>query len=115
MVFTPDPPPGGAAPDDVGIASTLGVDLEMERASLAKRVLFAPIVVAADKKKPQLTTTPAVGDSDIPTAGAGIQARSIQTPHGLVGHLRIYTFSILPDVLITEIERLIPLLPPTML
>ena len=95
-------------------AASLGVDVELDAATEAKRMLFAPATVAAAAKQPKLTTRPADVGSDVPTVLPEVlRARSIPTASGDFGHLRIFTFNVDdPDGFLDEIERVLDLLPP---
>jgi hypothetical protein len=92
MVFSPNAQSAAGRPSGRASSAALGIDLEMEMATRAKRVLFAPAVVAASRRRPRLTTRAAAGDSDVPTAMPNaFRARSVTTLQGPVGHLRIFT------------------------
>ncbi len=118
MVLDTSAPANAVDPDSPSpAAASLGVDVEMDLVNVAKRYLFAPQVVAATATPPRLTTRPAEGDTDVPTSMSGVlRARSVTTSHGPVGHLRIFSFNVSdPGAFVDEVERLIGLLPPTML
>lgn len=95
-------------------AASLGLDLGADEIGRAKKLLFAPHVVAQERagRGAILTATPAAAGEDVPTAMAGVfRARSVATASGTFGHIRIFTFSVNdPDAFLAEFVRLISLL-----
>ena len=78
-------------------AAAQGVDLDSDEKSRASKLLFVPDVVRAERgvSSAALTTPTAVGDADLPTTMPGVfRARTVTTPSGTFGHLRIFTFSV---------------------
>ncbi len=78
-------------------AANLGLDLEGDERSRAKKLLFVPDVVGLEDghSSAQLATPAAVSGADLPTTMPGVfRARSVTTAHGTFGHLRIFTFSV---------------------
>ena len=109
-------PPFVADADAVSLtAASLGVDLGTEDANRAKTLLFAPEVVAQQQaaEPPQLTTSAAAEGADVTTTMPGVfRARSVVTPSGTFGHIRIFTFSVEdPQAFVEEFVRLVMLLP----
>ncbi len=107
----------GVDPDQPSeAAAALGIDREMDVATTAKRIMFAG-GASRPAPTPQLTTTPVGPDTDVATTlPTVIRARNVTTAHGPLGHLRIYSFNVSdPNAFVTEVERLIGLLPQTML
>ena len=93
--------------DAVSITATsLGLDLDSDEKSRAKKLLYVPAVV-------ELASPAAVGAADLPTTMPGVfRARSVDTAHGTFGHLRIFTFSVEDPVAFRdEFVRLAGLLP----
>lgn len=66
LVFEPDPAPAAPMADEA--RRTLGIDVAMDLATRAKRVLYAPHVIAARAARPALTQQPAAADTEVPTA-----------------------------------------------
>ncbi|MFF6772557.1 S41 family peptidase [Streptomyces sp. NPDC012637] len=102
----PLPAPSGDA------ALVMGVDDESEEIGRANIMLFAPHVVARQR---------AVDAGQSPTAAAGeivstmpqvFTARTVDTPSGTFGHLRIHTFSVRDvEPFVEEFLRLVGALP----
>jgi hypothetical protein len=91
------------AADSIGaMAATMGLDVDGHATGLAKTLLFAPSALAdAPATDPLASTMPTV-----------FRARTITTPSGTFGHIRIFTFSVdNPDAFTREFVRLIGLLP----
>ena len=84
-------------------AAAQGLDLGADEVARAKRLLFAPQSLARH----------AAAGADIATTMAGVfRARSVTTPSGTFGHIRIFTFSVNdPDAFVTEFVRLVEALP----
>ncbi|MFN2497276.1 MAG: S41 family peptidase [Pseudonocardiaceae bacterium] len=94
---TDNPPPMGDA-DAVSVASAAqGIDLEGDEKSRAKKMLFAPAVIDLEGGQTSVTLEQpaAAGGTDVPTTMPGVfRARTVQTAHGTIGHLRIFTFGV---------------------
>jgi Peptidase family S41 len=95
----------------------LGLDSETDAIRGAKKVLFAPHVVAAEKsierkkkrkKKPKTAVRSKHLASELPDV---FEARKVPTKSGEFGYLRIRTFVKNPAGLVSEFLRLIELLP----
>jgi hypothetical protein len=107
----------GVDPDQPSeAAAALGLDRELDVATTAKRIMFAG-GSSRPAPAPRLTTDPAAPDTDVPTTlPTVLRARNVTTAHGSLGHLRIFSFNVSdPDAFVAEVERLIGLLPQTML
>lgn len=91
-----DNPPPMADADAVSVAATsLGLDLEGDEKSRAKKMLFAPAVVDLEQGGATLDEPAAADGADVPTTMPGVfRARAVATSHGTVGHLRIFTFNV---------------------
>ncbi|MGH4024378.1 MAG: S41 family peptidase [Pseudonocardiaceae bacterium] len=89
-------PPTMADADAVSVAATsLGLDLEGDEQSRAKKMLFAPGVVDLERGGTTLAEPAAVTSMDVPTTMPGVfRARTVTTSHGTIGHLRIFTFNV---------------------
>lgn len=96
-------------------ATSLGLDLDSDEKSRAKKLLYVPDVVALEngQSSAALPEPAAVGAADVPTTMPGVfRARTVQTAHGTFGHLRIFTFSVEDPVAFRdEFVRLAGLLP----
>jgi C-terminal processing protease CtpA/Prc len=96
-------------------AASLGYDLGADEVSRAKALLFAPEVVALEQAggAVAITTAPAAAGEDVPSTMPRVfRARSVATPAGVFGHLRIFTFSVNdPSAFVEEFRRLLTLLP----
>jgi hypothetical protein len=96
-------------------AASLGLDLGADETGRAKKMLFAPDVVAQEKskRKPKLSTKPAREGAEVASSMPGVfRARSVITSSGTFGHIRIFTFSVNdPDAFVAEFVRLVELLP----
>ncbi|MFB6724591.1 S41 family peptidase [Kribbella sp. NPDC056345] len=80
-------------------SALMGVDLDSDEKARAKKALYVREVVALERgqSSAELSKPAAVGGSDLPTTMPGVfRARSVSTPSGSFGHLRIFTFSV-PD------------------
>ena len=114
MVFSPGPS-GTSTDSSIAEVVAKGVDAEMEMAGLAKKLLFAPSIIAAETaiaagKSPRRTQ---LGNADIVSNMPGVlTARAVDTPSGSFGHIRIHTFSVgSADTFVQEFVRLCNLLP----
>ncbi len=100
--------------NDVSVTSTsLGLDIDLDEASRAKKMLFAPQVVAAEARAATGDVQEALQGADISSTMPGVfRARTVTTPSGTFGHIRIFTFSVDdPDAFVAEFVRLVELLP----
>ncbi len=105
---------GGVDPDSANLnAASLGLDIEADIKQRARKMLFAPQVIADEKRAKRVTKQPAEAGQTLPTAMSGVfSARSVTTPSGEFGYIRIFTFSVDdPDAFIDEFIRLAELLP----
>lgn len=107
-----------ANPDDVSATSvSLGLDLGIDESGRARKLLFAPQVVAQEEAvgTTELSRSPADAGEEVTTTLPGVfRARSVTTSSGTFGHIRIYTFSVDdPDAFVREFVRLVGLLPQT--
>lgn len=93
-------------------AAALGLDLEQDVIQRLRKALFAPQVVAAEKKAAKK-----VGDgasfSDLESTLPNVfEARPINIPAGTFGYIRIRTFAIWPpEIFVNEFIRLVTALP----
>ena len=107
--FVPDP-------DDVSETTvSLGLDLGAEEANLARKLLYAPHVVEQETtgEMPAATRAAVAEGADLPTSMPGVfRARTVSTPSGTFGQIRIFTFSVDdPAAFVTEFVRLVEQLP----
>jgi len=101
----------------------IGLDLRTELVRAVKKRMFAPEVVAAERRMAAGVSPPApAADEDIPTTRTEIAARTVTTAHGTFGHLRIFTFSLTLhdpnnptiqdfDEFFAEVQRVLSLMP----
>jgi hypothetical protein len=78
-------------------AASIGLDLDSDEKSRAKKLLYVPDVVEMEggQSSAELPEPTAVSGADLPTTMPGVfRARRVQTAHGTFGHLRIFTFSV---------------------
>lgn len=106
LVFSPETS-GGIDPDSGkgrGVTA-LGFDLQTDLTNQAKKVLFAPAAVAAERKpvKPLATAT---------TMPAVFRHQTVTTKQGKFGYIRIFTFNVPSDQeFVDEFVRLAQSLP----
>jgi hypothetical protein len=114
-IVTPSlPVSDGADTDSVSAnAASQGIDLEADIIQRAKKMLFAPRVVAKEGKPVKLSARRAASGQSVATTMAGVfSAKSVNTPSGEFGYIRIFTFSVDdPEAFIDEFIRLAELLP----
>lgn len=96
-------------------AGAMGLDLDADEANRARKLLFAPHVVALEQHGAALGSLgkeTAEGE-DLPSEMPGVfRARRVATPSGEFGHIRIFTFGVNdPGPFVAEFVRLIELLP----
>lgn len=116
MDWMVNPPLPSAVDPDTGAglkaATALGLDLEQDIIQRIRKALFAPQVVAAEKKATEkIDRGQALGDleSGLPQV---FEARPVVTPSGTFGYLRIRTFATWPpEDFVNEFIRLISALP----
>lgn len=115
LIFTPDQEMGGAVnPGSLSKEGTaLGIDLKTSAIQKAKKLLFAPDVVVAEKKISRGELSRAATPISLETSMPGVlQARTVETPDGTFGYIRIYQFDVSSDdEFIAEFIRLAGLLP----
>jgi hypothetical protein len=91
------PPMAGDGPKVTDTETALGLDLEADAASRARRLLYAPGSVEGDSvgEVPRSAGDAATvqAEGEVATALPGtFRARTVDTDHGRVGHVRIFTF-----------------------
>jgi len=96
-------------------SASMGLDLDSDEKSRAKKVLYVRDVydLEGGQSSAELSTPAAVGGADLPTTMPGVfRAREVVTPSGTFGHLRIFTFSVQDPVAFrNEFVRLAAALP----
>ena len=94
-------------------AACLGLDIEADIKQRARKMLFAPSIVAQEKKPRKISTRRAKAGQSVATTMSGVfSARSVTTPSGAFGYIRIFTFNVEdPEAFIDEFVRLAELLP----
>jgi Peptidase family S41 len=109
--------PSGVTADP---AHLVGMDLRTELSRQVKRRLFAPRSLdeeqrVAETGAPEATEQQLAAGIVPTTRPAELKARTVDTPHGTYGHLRIFTFHMKDQKIeefINEVARLLTVLPP---
>jgi hypothetical protein len=93
--------------------TVLGLDLDMDEAHRARKLLFAQAVAASERDPAGQPPEPAA--DEVPTRLPSVfRARKVTVNKVQFGHLRIYTFHVNdPDAFVAEFVRLIEALPST--
>ena len=102
---------GDGAESDLQAAAAQGLDLEHHLVQEMRKALFAPGVVAAEKKVAEKVAEGGeLGalETSLPTV---FEARPVTTPGGTFGYIRIRTFSANVNDFVGEFTRLISALP----
>ncbi|GAA0953707.1 hypothetical protein GCM10009554_58450 [Kribbella koreensis] len=96
-------------------SASMGLDLDSDEKSRAKKALYVREVVDLERgqSSAELKNPKAVGGDDLPTTMPGVfRAREVVTASGTFGHLRIFTFSVTdPIAFRDEFVRLAAALP----
>lgn len=114
-LVTPMLPDSGAV--NTGAASLnaacQGIDIAADNVRRAKKMLFAPKVVAEARKPKKVSKTQAsAGQSLVSVLPDVFKAGNVTTPSGDFGYIRIFTFNVSdPEAFIDEFVRLAGLLP----
>ncbi len=128
LIFqAPDPGSDGDGGGSVAQRAAIGSDLEVELINRMKKVLFAPAVVAAERKLSRSRARTKGGrlsaravralalTSSLPSL---LAAKSVDTPNGTFGYIRIFSFNlprkpfvVTPDDFVNEFVRLASQLP----
>ncbi|MGH3116613.1 MAG: S41 family peptidase, partial [Gaiellales bacterium] len=109
--------PSGVTADP---AHLVGMDLRTELSRQVKQRLFAPASLdeeqrVADGAVPEATDQQLAAGIAPTTRPGELKARTVDTPHGTFGHLRIFTFHMKDQRIadfINEVARLLTVLPP---
>ena len=108
------PDTGGIDTDAVNASAvSLGIDVEADIMQRTRKMLFAPKVIAEEIKPRRMTTRSAAAGQSVATTMSGVfNARSVTTPTGEFGYIRIFTFNVNdPEAFIDEFIRLAERLP----
>ncbi|MGP4103712.1 S41 family peptidase [Nonomuraea sp. KM90] len=102
--------------DQLSVAAVAqGLDLGADEIGRALKMLYIPEAVSTQEivGGTELTAEPAAPGADIPTSMPGFfRAKSVDTPSGIFGHIRIFSFNVNdPDAFVGEFLRLVALLP----
>lgn len=109
------PDTGVVDPDTLSSnAASLGLDVEADIKQRARKMLYAPQAIADAKRRRRLTRLAASPGETLVTNMSGIfNARSVTTPSGEFGYIRIFSFNVDdPAAFLDEFTRLVELLPP---
>lgn len=94
LIMDPSSPSDGTATpaDDMSVVSAVGLDIELDAIQQARKVLFVPQVIKAERAMARRSKPMAAGDltSTMPTL---IEAREITTTSGRFGYIRIRSFN----------------------
>lgn len=116
QVFEPDPGPEGSGDGGSGRArAALGLDLRTELARRAKKVLFNPQAMATERAAARSVKGRApVNLADTSTMPDVFAFRTVVTPGGTSGYIRIWTFMVDDEnAFVAEFVRITGLLPKT--
>lgn len=111
QVFAPDPAPGAVDPNNASspAAQVLGYDASTEARRRAKKALFNPAAMRAEEA--------AAGGSaaaDVSTMPDVFTFKTVETPAGTFGYLRIWTFFVSDDeAFLNELIAILAKLPTT--
>ena len=113
MVFSPDTASLAALQQlEALTAVAQGIDLEQTMVRLAKKVLFAPEAVAAEKQSARRKASTAAGQELASTMPSVLTARAVEVDGREYGYVRIRTFSVnSADQFVAEFVRLAEHLP----
>jgi hypothetical protein len=116
MVFTPQSPAPTIDPNRPSRqAAALGTDVQTEELNRARKVLFAPGAVAAERRLLESARPQSPDDrrGALETTMPGVmKARAVHTRWGPVGHVRLFSFTVPDaDLFVAEFVRLARLLP----
>ncbi|MHA7776108.1 S41 family peptidase [Roseibium sp. M-1] len=119
LVFSPDPTGSVVAQlkDHGASAFAIGIDIDAQLAGMAKKMLFAPQVIAASEavkgnRPSNKGRKPGEGDTVMSDMPEVFSAKTVRTEKGEFGHIRIFTFSVDDaDAFVGEFVRLTELLP----
>jgi hypothetical protein len=94
-------------------AACVGLDIEADIIQRTRKMLFAPKVIAEERKSRKISSRKAAAGQTVATSMSGIfSARSVSTTSGEFGYIRIFTFNVdNPESFIDEFIRLTELLP----
>lgn len=122
-VIIPTPSPDGVDPDDAEALAAfgLGYDALTETARRVKKSLFAPKAVAEEKRMSELGADPSPDPKALArdlkkhsTMPDVFSFRTLETPHGTFGYIRLWTFMVSSaEAFILEFMRILSLLPKT--
>ncbi|MGW5191194.1 S41 family peptidase [Kribbella sp. NPDC004138] len=97
------------------VSASMGLDLDSDEKSRAKKALYVREVVELERGRSsaELAAPAAVAGADLPTTMPGVfRAREVVTPSGTFGQVRIFTFSVQDPVAFRdEFVRLAAALP----
>jgi C-terminal processing protease CtpA/Prc len=117
QVFPPGAPAGGVDPMGASgaIARRLGVDAKAEIQRRARKLLFAPEAVAAERKMASSTLGKAGRSAAVAAAAPGTSVLpdvfpafgDVTTPNGTFGYIRLATFSVDDEAFLQEFIRIV--------
>ncbi|NET34351.1 MAG: peptidase S41 [Cyanothece sp. SIO1E1] len=116
LIFPPEPNSSLVDPNSASLEATaLANDIETEAVQQAKKILFAPKVIAAQQRLEQAVGEPTASAMGLDTMMPNVfRAQTVDTPGGTFGYIRIFTFNVNEaDPFVSEFVRLAELLPQT--
>ena len=116
QVFEPDPaPPGGGGGGGAArrTRAAFGLDLRTELARRVKKMLFNPQAMDAERRSGRALATRVAAADDTSTMPDVFSFKTVTTPSGAFGYVRIWTFVADEQEFITEFIRIAGLLPKT--
>jgi hypothetical protein len=114
LVFSPEMAASGLSLDSASAETTaLAIDIQTDAIHQAKKVLFAPQAVAAEKRIEETAVQRAAPAEGVATTMPTVfRARSVTTAHGAFAYVRIFTFNVdEADAFVAEFVRLLASLP----
>ncbi len=114
-IVTPTLPDTGGVDTDsrTTAAASQGIDIEADIVQRTRKMLFAPKVIAEERKHHKISKHKAGSGQSLTSTMPGVfSAKNVSTPSGEFGYIRIFTFSVNnPEAFINEFIRLVELLP----
>jgi hypothetical protein len=114
LVFSPKSPAPTIDPNKpTKHAAALGTDVQTEELNRARKVLFAPAAVEAERKTVRGGGAQSPGKDALETTLPGVmKARAVRTRFGAFAHVRLFSFTV-PDAdeFVAEFVRLVRQLP----
>jgi C-terminal processing protease CtpA/Prc len=114
LISSPERGIGAVDPNSTSREATaLGIDIKTSAIQEVKKLLFAPDVVVDEQRILRGESLSAAPSLSLETSMPGVfRARTVETPDGTFGYIRVYTFNVNDDdQFVTEFIRLADSLP----